>query len=240
MSRRAYDYCDADGRLVYQVIRKVPKRFLQRRPDPNKPGEWIWNIRGVTPLPYKLPQLLAAVHDTRFIVEGEKDVDALIERGFTATSNLGGAGNWQPEPNPLFAGKPVCILPDEDEPGHLHALQVAANLHGIASEVRIFGLPGHPKDVSDWLDADGDTATLVDIAKAAPLWEPEEAPQGEQPADNDDYSVPIHWHGEVDTSPLREWTVEGMLPRRGTALLSDLCGARPCRRSNDRHHLRRP
>jgi AAA domain/Bifunctional DNA primase/polymerase, N-terminal len=46
--------------------------------------------------------------------------------------------------------------------------------------------------------------------------------EAELPAD--DATVPIHWHGEPDTSPLREWVVDGMLPRRGTALLSGQWG----------------
>src|SRR5262249_5324349 len=30
-----YDYTDADGRLLYQVVRLDPKDFRQRRPDPD-------------------------------------------------------------------------------------------------------------------------------------------------------------------------------------------------------------
>lgn len=44
-----YDYVDADGKLLYQVIRKHGKKFLQRRPD--GVGGWIWNLRGMTPVP---------------------------------------------------------------------------------------------------------------------------------------------------------------------------------------------
>ena len=35
-----YDYRDADGTLLYQVVRYEPKTFRQRRPDGN--GGWIW------------------------------------------------------------------------------------------------------------------------------------------------------------------------------------------------------
>ena len=34
-----YDYTDADGKLLYQVLRYEPKDFRQRRPDGN--GGWI-------------------------------------------------------------------------------------------------------------------------------------------------------------------------------------------------------
>jgi hypothetical protein len=40
-----YDYEDADGGLVYQVVRYEPKGFNQRRPLPGEPGKWIWGLR---------------------------------------------------------------------------------------------------------------------------------------------------------------------------------------------------
>jgi hypothetical protein len=169
-----YDYRDAAGQLAYQVIRKQPKAFVQRRPDPDKPDEWVWNLQGVTRLPYRLPELLAETDDRVFIVEGEKDVEALLKRRFSATCNSGGAGNWSPDLNNWFAGKTVFILPDNDEPGRKHALNVAENLFGIARDVRIVNLPGLPEkgDVSDWFDAGGETGQFVGIALATPVYEP--------------------------------------------------------------------
>ena len=172
-----YDYRDEHGQLVYQVVRKQPKAFSQRRPDPDKPGEWVWNLKGITRLPYRLPELLAAGHDAVFIVEGEKDADALTDRAYVATCNSGGAGNWTPDLNTWFSGKTAYIIPDDDEAGHKHAQQVAENLYGIAREIRIVDLPGLPDkkgaDFSDWLEASGgDTSKLIDIAKAAPVWAP--------------------------------------------------------------------
>jgi hypothetical protein len=70
----------------------IPKDFRQRRPDGN--GGWIWNLKGVTPLPYRLPELLGApVDDVIFIVEGEKDVDALQARGFSRRATAAGQGS---------------------------------------------------------------------------------------------------------------------------------------------------
>ena len=37
-----YDYADATGVLLYQVLRLEPKSFRQRRPDGN--GGWIWEL----------------------------------------------------------------------------------------------------------------------------------------------------------------------------------------------------
>ena len=63
-----------------------PKGFRQRRPVGG--GGWEWNLQGVRLVPYRLPELIAADPGRLvFITEGEKDVDALVARGFLATTN---------------------------------------------------------------------------------------------------------------------------------------------------------
>ena len=120
--------------------------------------------------PYRLPEMKRAVHDTVFIVEGEKDADNLAKHGFVATTNIGGAGNWKPALNQHFAGKTVYILPDNDEPGAKHAVDVAQHLTGIAASVRIVNLPGLPEkgDVSDWIEAGGDTVEARGYLQGGP------------------------------------------------------------------------
>jgi hypothetical protein len=169
-----YDYTDENGELLFQTVRFDPKDFRQRRPDPARPGSWIGNLDGVRRVPYRLPDLLAAAHDTVLVVEGEKDADRLTEAGFVATSSPCGAKSWKPELNQWFDGRVVHIIADNDQPGREHAQQVAENLHGIAREVRVveLGLPEKGGDVSDWLDAGNDPAALLEICTAAPLWEP--------------------------------------------------------------------
>lgn len=90
-----YDYTDAEGKLLYQVIRFAPKDFRQRRPDGN--GGWDWKLGDVQRVPYRLPRVLDAAKrgEGVWIVEGEKDVHALEERGQVATCNPGGAGKWR-------------------------------------------------------------------------------------------------------------------------------------------------
>ena len=91
-----YDYRDAEGRLVYQVVRYEPKKFKQRRLAGR--GGWIWDLKGVTPLLYKLPELLSADPDEWVCIsEGEKDVDNLNRLDFVATCNSGGALKFRPE-----------------------------------------------------------------------------------------------------------------------------------------------
>src|SRR5215207_9540269 len=55
---KTYDYRDPDGKLLFQVVRYLPKGFSQRRPD--GVGGWIWNLEGVKRVLYRLPGLLAA------------------------------------------------------------------------------------------------------------------------------------------------------------------------------------
>lgn len=85
-----------------------------------------------------------------------------------------GAGKWRPEYNPYFEGKQVVILPDNDEVGRKHAQQVARQLHGLASSVKVLELPGLPEkgDVSDWLEAGGTAEELLALVEKVPAWQP--------------------------------------------------------------------
>mgnify|MGYP005841650189 CR=1 FL=1 len=120
-----YDYHDKDGNPLFQVVRYDPKSFRQRRPDGQ--GGWIWNMKGVEPVPYRLPEVLKA--QVVIVSEGENDVENLRNAGFregwAATCNPMGAGKWRSEYNEHFQGKQVIILPDNDTPGRNHAQDVA-------------------------------------------------------------------------------------------------------------------
>ena len=86
-----YEYQDEHGELLYEVVRYSPKDFRQRRPDGK--GGWIWNLDGVTPVPYRLPEWKD--RETISLVEGERDADALWEWHVPATTNPMGAGKWR-------------------------------------------------------------------------------------------------------------------------------------------------
>jgi DNA primase len=163
---KIYDYRDESEQLLYQVVRYKPKDFRQRRPD-GKDG-WIWNLDGVKPVLYRLPEMIKApTQDFVIIAEGEKDVDRLCEYGFTATTCPMGAGKWSDEFNKYFEGRLVVIIPDNDDIGKKHAQQVANSLYGIAGDIRIVELPGLPGkgDVSDWFDAGHDKAELAQLSQ---------------------------------------------------------------------------
>ncbi len=163
-----YEYRDADDRLICQVVRYEPKAFRQRS---QRNGEWIWSIHGIRPPLYRLPELLRAPVDAWvFIVEGEKDVEALRCIGLTATCNIHGAGKWRVEYNHWLTNRRVCILPDNDEAGRQHARSVAQQLMGITLHVQILELPelAAKGDVSDWLAQGGDAKKLIRLANQTP------------------------------------------------------------------------
>ena len=172
-----YDYTDAEGKLLYQVVRFEPKEFRQRRPDGS--GAWVWNLKGTAPVLYRLPDVLKAISGGLmvYICEGEKDVDALRGKGLTATTNSGGAEKWRPAHSETLTGASVVIVPDRDTPGQKHAVGVATSLYGKAKSVKIVELPsqdGHQvKDVSDWLAAGGIVAELEGLAAKAPEYKPQ-------------------------------------------------------------------
>lgn len=161
----AYDYRDEEGALLYQALRLEPKTFRQRRPDPDEPGKWLWNLNGTRRVLYRLPELLnereERPDDWRFIVEGEKDVDNLRAAGLIATCNVGGAGKWHADYNAPLAGHKVCVIADKDDAGRKHAAAVAKATGG-----RVIELPGDKvKDASDFLSAGGTAAEIIALAE---------------------------------------------------------------------------
>jgi hypothetical protein len=195
---KTYDYTDASGKLIFQVVRyDNPKAFRQRRPDGN--GGWIWSTKDIERVLYRLPEVLKA--SEVWIAEGEKDVDALRALGFTATCNPGGASEgadnkpdkkWLPSYTETLADKQVFIIPDNDEAGRKHVENVARSLHGKAASVKVIELPGLPKagDVSDFIQAIGDPDTAAErlsiMAESAGEWTPpaDSLPITETPSEN--------------------------------------------------------
>lgn len=165
-----YDYTDADGKVLYQVVRMLPKSFRQRRPDGK--GGYIWNMEGQERVLYHLPRVAKtiAAEGVVFVVEGEKDVHTLESWGLTATTNAGGAGKWLPSYAESLRGAKVYVLADNDEIGRAHADLVAASLKGVAEGVVVLPLPGLPEkgDVSDWARMGHTKEDLVRVIRERP------------------------------------------------------------------------
>lgn len=158
----AYSYLDENRRLLYQKVRYEPKGFAQRRPGDD--GEWVYGLDDVRRVLYRLPQVLEAIGngESIVIVEGEKDVHALVQRGIMATTHADGAGNWRWEyAESLRGARRVAVIADNDPAGKLHAVEVCASLvYQQVGEIHLF-TPAVGKDVSDHLDAGRTLANLV-------------------------------------------------------------------------------
>ena len=166
-----YDYTDESGQLLYQVVRFDPKGFRQRRPD--GVGGWIWNLKGVGRILYRLPEVAEAVALEKpvYVVEGEKDADRLADLGVPATTAAGGAGKWRDSYSEALSGGRIVIIPDTDDAGQDHASSVAHSLSELAEEVRILRLPDLPPkgDVSDWFNSGGRLEELQRLASEIPV-----------------------------------------------------------------------
>jgi putative DNA primase/helicase len=171
------EFQNPDGTFVILKDGKRRKNFRQRRPDPDRPGHWINNVNGVSPVPYRLPELIEAICNDRvvFICEGEKYTDALWGIGVPATTNAMGAGKWKDELNKYFAGADVILVPDNDDVGYRHIQDVGAKLLGVAKRVRVLVLPDLPAkgDLCDWLAAGGTREAfdrlVEEISQSQPL-----------------------------------------------------------------------
>lgn len=171
---KIYDYTDGSGKLLHQTVRFEPKSFKQRRPDGK--GGWIWNLQGIEPVLYRLPEVLKA--QEILLVEGEKDADSLHALGMVATTAPMGAGKWRPSYNEYLKCKDIALLPDNDTAGQDHMLKVAESLYGTAESIKILNLPDLPDkgDVSDFIESFPDKETAAErlsiLIESCPVWEP--------------------------------------------------------------------
>ena len=193
-----YPYSDENGVLVFQVCRFAPKAFKQRRPDPEKPEEWIWNMHEVQRVLFRLPEVIQDIKRGLpiFVCEGEKDVLAMIEHGFSATCNPGGANKWENSYTETLRGADVIVVSDSDAAGAEHGEMVAESLHGAAKRVRVLQLPNvgehKVKDSYEFFDSGGTKADLIAAVDAAEDWSPakesivKKSPHGQAPRFNNE------------------------------------------------------
>lgn len=183
-----YSYCDEEGILLYEKLRYIPKDFRFQRPDTSSVTGRSMGIKGIRRVLYRLQDIWAAIQNDEpvLIAEGEKDADALAKHGFCATSNDGGAcakqvslerayvrdpSKWLPEYSESLRGADAVIVPDNDEPGRLHAQVIASALFGIAKSVKIIALPIPlpGKDAHDFFAAGGTREQLSEIIEKTPV-----------------------------------------------------------------------
>ena len=123
-----YDYLDANGKPIFQVVRFNPKGFSQRHMEN---GKWVWNLKGIRRVIYNLPDIIKA--DKVLLMEGEKDCNKAKEMGYTATTCPMGAGSWLKEYDRYLYGKEVVLMPDNDPVGIKHMLDIGNRLKDKAN-----------------------------------------------------------------------------------------------------------
>lgn len=172
-----YPYKDESGKLLGEKIRYTDKSFLWRRPATNG---WEYK-KPANMVPYNLPAVLTA--DTVFIVEGEKDVDALTRCGITASCSPDGAGpgKWKDSYTTWFTGKSVCIIQDNDQVGKAFAQEEAVKLHKVATSVKVLDLTqiweslpehGDTSDIISHFGIKGGSSSIQSLTDITPKWEP--------------------------------------------------------------------
>jgi hypothetical protein len=201
-----YDYADAHGEVVFEVLRyehaALSKTFTQRRPD----GSGGYFAGRGEPVLYRIPDIAANTEDPVFVVEGEKDADRLASLGFLATTVPN--GSW-PDDLSALSGRRVFVLADNDATGEKKARLAVEKLSGLAT-VSCIDLPGllEKQDVSDWLDAGNEADALVALCSSA---DPIPANDNQRPSPP--FSI-FEWTVDrfVGPAPAVEYLVDGVIP----------------------------
>ena len=179
-----FSYTDHEGEVVYQIVKDpATKQFKARRPDNTRPHGWAWDMKGIRPILYNLPELLDA--PLVLVVEGERDVETLREWGLVATTHPFGAKAFKPmyaeqlqramDPKGL-----VAVLRDEDEPGRDLQRRWLAGGHAVGLTMKLIELPHLPAmsgaDITDWKGAGHEKPELLAIIEHTPIWTPQTPP----------------------------------------------------------------
>jgi len=177
-----FEYRDATG-TPYLLVRKfkwIDKDGNRKKAYPQyhrENGCWVKGKPAGPPIPYRLPELMAAPMDVWVdLMEGEKDCDCGAELGLITTTNPEGAtmpdgkrGKWQPELSEYFRGRRVRIHQDNDLAGEAHTIKVINALRDIAKEIAVVHYPELPPggDFSDFMDNGGTLKAMLARAQAA-------------------------------------------------------------------------
>lgn len=211
-----YDYTDARGQPVFQVIRlhhpEKGKEFLQQAADGR------WTVKHCPPVLYNLPGI--ATSDWAIIVEGEKDANTLRGWDLPATCNPGGSSKWRDEYTEFLANKDIVVILDNDPAGQNHGSIVAGALAGKVKSIRMLTPSKLPKgDITDWVEQEGGTREqfMAMIQAARPL---------DQSRLDESYALALA--KEANRTPLRNfllvWEKGKGIPRKDPRHVTDLIG----------------
>jgi hypothetical protein len=119
-----YEYRNIAGDTKFGNARFDPKDFRMFTVTPD--GKIRWTIEGAPPLLYQLPRIEEALikGETIWIVDGEKDADALSDRGHAATCCARAQG-WSLElADQLIGARRIKIVADRGGNGMNQAIEV--------------------------------------------------------------------------------------------------------------------
>lgn len=232
-----YVYEDEAAQPLFEIVRYPGKQFAARRRGEN--GAWVNRLGDTRRVPYHLPEVLTAAKSGRrvYVVEGEKDVDALRALGLAATTNPFGAGKWKPEYSSYLAGAEVIVIPDADDVGRKHADTVCQSLVRHAASVHVLELPDahEGEDVSDFVARGWTSADFESHADALPAYRPDHEPEPGVSSSTGAESNPLEDTGTRSASLMKvvpigalmsrpqlqpDWIVEGLLLAIGTSLVA--------------------
>lgn len=165
-----YDYA-VGGDCLVQKVRLFPKDFRLRHRLGDAP--WAWNAKGIEVPLYNDWTVDVARSSGRpvYVVEGEKDADAMWDRGHAAVTNIGGAGKWRAAYSGALRGvTELVIIADRDAPGRAHAWQVYDSVSHVVPTVSVVE-SDRGKDAAEHFELGG---TLADFLMAERPVEPTE------------------------------------------------------------------
>lgn len=159
-----YEYKDSNGTLLYTKIRYPNKKFIVEVADGRDIKEVVKVLYGLNSLPKDNTGVV-------FFVEGEKDVDTLVNLGLSAVSIFDGSGGELTDSyKEQLKDLQIVVIPDNDSPGKEFAQRVK-NKYGatiLPSTLlgRLVGKEDLPKgyDVTDAVEDGVSKDQLITIA----------------------------------------------------------------------------
>ena len=160
----SYVYVDKEGNPVYMKMKYwdtehnkktfITKGLTQTEKSYKFNNEFSATSKHV----YNLPQVLKAIINGKqvVVVEGEKDADNLIRRGFTATTIY--SKHWDNNYTSELSGADIVFIGDTGQAGEEFKHIVWSNLKGKVNSFKVVELKdidklGDNKDVTDWLES---------------------------------------------------------------------------------------
>jgi len=216
-----YYYTDENGVVSYQVAREESASGAKRFKQFDATGKAGIKNKGITPLPYKLHEIMNRQDDVVHIVEGEKCAEALAAEGdLLATTNSGGGGQWSEVHSAYLKGRNCVVYEDNDAKGQAHARKVIQTLLPVAATVQLvhFREFSVKFDVADYLlthdlvDLHERRAIVTDVDDTPPEFE-----------DEDDAGVPLSYPvlsiADLYAMPPAQWLIDGVIAQKELTVL---------------------